>query len=454
MKYLKNISAYIIIFVLTFQSLCFAEDINEPDLDKYEQCSEIFTAVMKYIKDNYVGSEVELDNLLNAALKGMSSVLDDYSAYYTTNEYKEFEKSFMTDFYIIGVVTKQTKNDYPIVSEVLEDTPAKTSGIKPGDKIISINSIDLKGISLQSVTSKLISDGVQDLKLEINRSGKNITIDTSFVKTKVNTVYLNDIGELIGNENASQNSDIGYIKVSLISLGTADDFDQAVNELKNQSKTKLILDLRGNVGGVVEEAIKMCNLIVPEGKIISAKNKDGEITDVYSELKNPYFKKIVVLTDSTTASAAEIIASAIQDSGAGIIVGTKTFGKGVIQTMTPVLDMGVLKMTTMEYFTRNGNKLNKIGINPDILIDMPLFLSEFDDIESDKVKNALNYLGYETSTRIKIMNSIGKIQKDKQLTVSRTITKETASEINLLIYNEMNNNDKILAAGYEEIIKD
>lgn len=453
MKYFKkNIFTCIIVFILSFQSLCYGEDLNNYVLNEYEQSAEVITAVMKFIKENYVGSEVDIKRLLNSALKGMTSVLDDYSDYYTMDEYKKYEKNFMSDFYIIGIITKQDESDYPIVTDVLDDTPAKTSGIMVGDKIISINSISLKGISLQSVTNQLISDGQHNIQIELSRNDEIITVNTNFVETKINTVYLNDISEIIGNENEAQNANIGYIKVDLISIGTADDFEAAINTLKAQNKNRLVLDLRGNVGGVVEEAFRICDLIVPEGKIVSTKDKEGNVTDVYSELKNPYFEKIVVLTDSTTASAAEMIASAVQDSGAGVVVGTKTYGKGVIQTMTPVLDMGVIKMTTLEYFTRNGNKLNKIGITPNILVDVPLFLAENDDIESDKVKKALNYLGYDTSTRIKIMNTIGDIQKDYLLTVTRTITNETANAINLKIYEEMNNNDKILAAGYEEII--
>lgn len=456
MKYIKkSILTFVLILTFSFQSICYSETQSTDDynLEESDDAGLIFSGVMQFIKENYIGGEIDSDELLNAALKGMTSVLDDYSDYYTFDEYKEFEKTFITDFYTLGIIVTQADGDYPVVTEVFEDTPAEKSGVEVGDKIITINSTNLKNVAIQTAFNQILNSTSKKIELEISRSDKLIVINTQLEETKVNTVYLNDISELTGNDNHIQNEKIGYIKVNLISVGTANDFEKAVTTLKNKGKNKLILDLRGNVGGVVEEAFSMCDLIVPEGKIVSMKDKEGNVNNISSELKKPYFEKIVVLTDSTTASAAEMIASALQDSGAGVLVGTKTYGKGIIQTITPVLDLGVIKMTTLEYFTRNGNKINKVGITPDILVNVPLFLTETDDVESEKVINALSYLGYNTDTRIKIMNAIGKIQKDKKLNITRTITKETANEINLQIYEEMNNNDKILMAGYEEILK-
>lgn len=476
MKYMKKILIPLILaFSFVFQGVCYAsnaentenneeiyeDEVNENDsyseedivFSEYDEAGAIVAGVMKYIDTYYLGDDVDTEELLNAALKGMTSVLDDYSEYFTQDEYALFERTLMTDLQIIGVVVTQTTGEYPVITEVIEDSPAEKAGLQAGDTLISINSEDLKNASLQAVTARLSAQGITQFDLEYIRDGKTETVVCGFTEQKIKTVYLNDINEIVGNEKWEQNRDIGYIKVDLISVGTADDFQQAVSELKKQGKKKLILDLRGNPGGVIDEAFSMCDLIVPEGIIVSIKDKSGEVTDVLSELKKPYFTKIVVLTDSSTASAAEMIASAVQDSGAGVVVGTRTFGKGIIQTMEPILDLGVIKMTTLEYFSRNGKKINKIGVSPDINVNVPLFLNQNDDIESDKVKNALNYLGYDTGSRIKIMNTIGKLQKDRGLTVTRTITDETANIINLLIYEEMNNNDKILAAGYEEILK-
>lgn len=425
-----------------------ADEVDE--LEDYKDSATIFASVMKYIEDNYIGSEVDKQLLLQAALYGMASALDDYSEFFTYEEYEEFAKSLMTDIYTVGLTIDQNEGDYPVVKEVVNNSQAQKSGFQVGDVLLSLNDVDLKNEHVQTVVNNTLLSGETKLKFQIERNKEHLEIETKLEEKKVNTVYLNDINELMG-KNYNQDTNVGYIKVSLIADGTSRDFEEAVDKLKLQGRKRLILDLRGNGGGIIDEAFKICDLIVPEGKIVTEKDKEGNVTEIFSELKNPYFEKIVVLVDSTTASAAEMIASALQDSKAGVIVGTKTYGKGVIQTTQPVLDLGVLKMTTLEYFSRNGKKINKVGITPNIEVDVPLFLAENDDIESKKVIDAMKYLGYDASSRIKIMNSIGKIQKDKNLNITRTITKETASEINLMIYQEMNNNDKILAAGYEEI---
>lgn len=428
------------------------EEADDDGFKEYEESANIFASVMKYIAENYVGGEIDKETLLTYSFYGMASALDDYSEFYTYEEYEEFAKQLMTDIFTIGLNVQQNVGEYPIVVEVVNASAAQKSGFQIGDTLISINGIDLKNVSVQNVTNDILMNGETKIKVQVERDKKPLEIETKFEETKVKTVYTNDINELMG-KGFNQDTEVGYIKVSVIADGTARDFEEAVSELKSQGRKKLILDLRGNGGGIIDEAFKICDLIVPEGKIVSEKDKEGNVIDVYSELKRPYFDKIVVLTDSSTASAAEMIASALQDSKAGVLVGTKTFGKGVIQTTQPVLDIGVLKMTTHEYFSRNGKKINKVGVIPDVEVDVPLFLAENDDIEGAKVVNALKYLGYDVSSRIKIMNSLGKIQKNKNLSVTRTITKETASEINLMIYQEMNNNDKILAAGYEEINK-
>lgn len=471
MKKAKRVIALMLFCVILISSMtAFAGDYDSKyndtqaqysDLDKEEladledsaEAGEILAHLIQFIKDYYIGGEVDTDMLVNAAISGIADSLDEYTAYYTKNEYEEYIKMFSSNMFLLGVIWTQADEDYPLVSEVTEGGVAEAVGIQAGDIIISINSENMKGIPLQDAIDKNVAKGNTVLSIELKREENIIEVETELEPVKVQTVYTGEIGDMLVLDEKVDNSKIGYMNISAISDGTAREFEQELNNLKADGKKWLILDLRGNLGGIVERAIEICKMIVPAGVIISSQDKQGERVVEESELENLPFEKMVVLTDYKTASAAEIIASALQDSGAAKIVGSKTYGKGVIQTLCPILDDSVLKMTTHEYFTRNGNKINKIGIMPDVYVDSALFLSESDEFTSSKVKKTLTFLGFQADSRVQIMNSIGRFQESHGLEVSRSLDQKTINELNLAVYQEMNSNDRTLIKGYEEIIK-
>ena len=185
-------------------------------------------------------------------------------------------------------------------------------------------------------------DTVRDYNINLVR------VELHSVNTVTDMTQFNSSGQNFNDKS------VGYIKISTFTNNTANEFASAINTFKAASKTKLILDLRGNTGGYVDEAINVAKLIVPGGVIITTRDKKGNLTTYSSDLKTTPYEKCVVLVDSMTASAAEIVASAMQDSGAAKIVGEKTFGKGVMQSVMSFDDVGVVKMTTLEYSSRYG----------------------------------------------------------------------------------------------------
>jgi C-terminal processing protease CtpA/Prc len=164
------------------------------------------------------------------------------------------------------------------------------------------------------------------------------------------------------------------------------------------------------------------------------------------------FEKMVVLVDGMTASSAEIVASALQDSGAATVVGEKTYGKGVMQSVTDFNELGVLKMTTYEYFTRTGKKVNGVGVTPDVAVGKVLFVSEEDDLESEKVKAAFELLGLQTGNSQQMMRSVGRFQALNGLDITYELDQKTITAINVKIYTDMLTNDRTLKTGYLNII--
>jgi C-terminal peptidase prc len=225
-----------------------------------------------------------------------------------------------------------------------------------------------------------------------------------------------------------------------------------VRQVKNEGATKLILDLRGNTGGYVDQAIGVCKQIVPAGIIISARNKKGDTVNYTSTLYTQPFEKIVVLVDGMTASSAEIVASALQDSGAAVVVGEKTYGKGVMQSVTDFSELGVLKMTTYEYYTRSGKKVNGVGVTPDVPVGKVLFVTDNDELGSEKVKAALELLGFTANDSQDAMRSVGKFQALNGLDITYELDQKTISAINVKIYTDMLTNDRTLKTGYLNII--
>ncbi len=419
----------------------------DEDMDK-EEAEAYLGEIIEYITGNYIGGDVTVEELVQAALSGMSSVLDDYSQYYTKEQYENIMKSTARTVYRPSFQIEESDKGGWAICDIDSQGYARKAGFRNGDIITEVNGIDVTGFSYDEVNGLLTSSSPGSITLKAARGSRTVEGVVTLEHFEVTTVEIGDLNELIDFEDEEADPSIGYVKIETIGEGTANEFKNAITQLKKNKVKTLILDLRGNTGGYSDQAVDICNLIVPSGVIISTQDKAGNRQSYHSTLKDPPFDKIVVLVDGMTASASEIIASSIQESGIGIVVGETTFGKGVMQEVVEYEDLGLLKITAYEYYTRNGNKINGVGITPDVQVDQILFISKEDDADSVKVKQALEFLGYDTEGKSGVTKSIGRFQAREGLPTTYKLDEATISAINVKIYSRMLKTDRTLLVGY------
>lgn len=411
-----------------------------------EEAGAYMEEIVDYISQNYVGSDVPVDTLVQAAISGMTGVLDEYSQYYTQDEYDDIMKNVAKIIYKPCFDVEMDEDGKWIIQNLDIKADPGLNGLRNGDELIKVNDTDIRGFSESEINSVLSSFKSTKINVVIKRG--NRSRDAQLVAVNVKNVEIEDLAQLLNIEADQLNKYTGYVKISTIGEGSAREFTSAVNTLKKDSVKKLILDLRGNTGGYTEQAIEICKQIIPNGIIITTKDKSGTRQSYHSDLKNPPFEKIVVLVDDMTASASEIIASAVQDSGIGIVVGKATFGKGVMQTVVEFQDLGLLKITSHEYYTRNGKKLNGVGIKPDVSVnDIPYLKKEY-TLESPELLQVLDFLGYNVSSSKEVKRSVGRFQNNKGLPTTYKLDEATINAINMEIYTSVLKTDRILFIGY------
>jgi carboxyl-terminal processing protease len=417
-----------------------------------ELAKEYLSEVIDYINNNYIGGDVSTQQLVEAAINGMAHSLDDYSEYYTQDEYDHVIKTISGTVYSPGIDFEISSDGYPHVTKLQSGSAAGDSGIRLDDTILEVNDVSTYGKGVKDIENMLTRSSRETLRIKILHHRKESTVSVSLKPVQIQTVEVKPVSDLITVNSQYDNSKLGYIKISQIADNTASDLRQAISSLRRDGKTKLILDLRGNTGGYVEQAIEICRQLVPAGRIIYTKDKSGNVTEYNSYLTAQPFESVAVLVDGMTASASEIVASAIQDSGAGIIIGQKTYGKGVMQSVVDLSEMGYLKLTAYEYFTRTGKKVNGVGVIPDIEIGDVLFVSSEDGYSSSKLRTALELLGYNTLTDNKVKRSLGSFQRKEGLPVTYKLDTATVSALNVKIYTLMNDTDRTMLAAYVNLM--
>ncbi len=299
-------------------------------------------------------------NSIEAAIKGMVSSLNDpYSVYYSPEEYQQRLDDLSNSYSGLGMVVSNNQDTGKlVVSSVMNDSPAKDAGIKPGDILLMADDTALDGTKIEVAVNLMKGEPGTHVELTIERDGKVIKKD--IVREEITIEYVDH--EMLDGK-------IGYISIFQFGEGCADSFDAAVSDLKSKGAVGLIIDIRNNPGGYFNEAISICDSLLDEKRIVSTKDKNGkeEVWDSdasYVEL--PY----AVIVNEYSASASEIVAGAVKDSRLAKVVGETTYGKGVVQTITSLNNGGGLKLTTSEYFSPNGSKINGEGVWPDIAVDL------------------------------------------------------------------------------------
>ena len=334
-------------------------------------------SALRMIIDGYFLDEYDEKKLEEGIYSGyMSALGDPYSQYYTEEEYRQLMEEDSGEYRGIGVtVTKNQENNYTEIMAVNKGDPAYNAGIKTGDFIMKVNGKDTSVMSLSEVVTE-IKTSEDPVVLVIYQAGKEME-----VSVEKSTISINSVSFEMRKNN------IGYISVSQFIDNTDDQFMEAVQDLEKQGMKGLILDLRDNGGGLLNACVNMVSQIIPEGDlIVYTQDKNGNRQDYTSNEAATLDVPIVVLANSNTASASEIMTGCLKDYGLATVLGTKTYGKGIVQSILPLSDGSAVKLTVSAYYTPKGVNIHKKGIEPDIEMEMTdeEWKEARDDLSKDK----------------------------------------------------------------------
>lgn len=338
-------------FSLAEVSVIKAEEINEKSaFDTYKL--DLFRQMIQNLYYENVPDQV----LYEGALKGMFNALDEYSDYYNKEESQTFDENTSGSYQGIGIKFEGL-NDYMHIIKVFSNTPADVAGLRARDYIVEINGEDVKGWTTSKAASLIKGEPGTSVKLTINREGKIFDVDILRAQVQAESCNFKMLDD-----------NIGLIEIEEFNTSTGDEVSRYLKAIELMGSDKVIIDLRDNPGGYIDQAVSVSRNFIIDNVVTTLKYKDGRETEYYSYLEHPKFK-LVVLVNENSASSSEIFAGAVKDTKTGIIVGTQTYGKGVIQNVYNLVDGGSVKITTGAYYTPNNISIHKVGITPDIVIE-------------------------------------------------------------------------------------
>lgn len=317
----------------------------------------------KYLRENYLyNKDIKDENLEAGLLKGLvAGLADPYSQYLTSDEMKKLSETTTGKFQGIGVIISPDEDGTVTVISPIKGSPADRAGVESGDKILKINGKDFSAEKINEASKEMRGEKGTTVKILLlkKKNLKTKEVEIKREEIKIDSIIKNKIG------------DIGYIGITMFDEETGKDFVKALNELTKEGVKGIILDMRGNPGGVVDAAVEIGDAILPKSTFVTLKDNKGEIVQDY-KLDDKYNDiKMVVLVNEGSASASEILSGAIRDLDRAKIIGKTTYGKGVVQNVISMPEGDGLKLTTSEYFTPKGKSINKIGIKPDIEVELP-----------------------------------------------------------------------------------
>lgn len=316
-----------------------------------------FFRALQIVKSRYV-EEVPTDTLMNGAIKGMvASLGDPHSVYMDAKMFKEFMIETEGSFGGVGIVVGVKDKALTVVSPI-EGTPGDKAGIKSGDRILKIDGQDTKDMTLDEAVNKIRGPEGSQVTLNISRANE---APKDYTMTRSNIQIKTVSGKMLPG-------DIGYIRISMFNENTSNDFIRKYQELEKAGMKGLILDLRDNPGGLLDESVKVADKLVPKGPIVSVVTRDGR-RETHSSTLEAVKYPLVVLVNGGSASASEIVSGAVQDTNAGTLVGTKTYGKGSVQTLMR-LGNDAVKLTIAKYLTPADRSINGVGIEPDVKVEV------------------------------------------------------------------------------------
>ncbi len=334
-----------------------AEETASPELTEDFQ---LFQEIVGILETEYL-EEIDREELLHEAFKGMLKTLDDPQTSYMDRE--EFENLIIQTEGVYGGVGIEVfmDNDYVTIVSPISGTPGEEAGLSSGDRIISVDGINLVGEDLNKAVSLMRGEPGTDLVMEVERPGVDEMLEFEVTREEI---------ELETVEYEMLDDRLGYIKLSNFSDTTGKEFEEAVNELRQNNMEALVIDLRNNPGGVLEAAVQVADILVPEGPITHLEGREGRL-ETHTSGREGLGIPIAALVNEASSSASEVLAGALQDTDTATIIGNQTFGKASVQNIRQLSDGGALRYTVAKYQTPDGRTIHEEGLEPDLKIDPP-----------------------------------------------------------------------------------
>jgi carboxyl-terminal processing protease len=333
---------------------------------------KIFNEVLDIVEKNYV-EEVKQKKLIDEAVTGMIKSLDPHSSFLTPEQYKELQVDTSGTFGGLGIVIAMQNDQLTVVSPI-EDTPAFKAGLQSGDRIVKIDGQITKGMTIQDAVKKM--RGPENTKVTLTILRKDMKEPKDYVITRA-------VIKIKSVKHNMYDGNIGYIRISSFQESTMDELRKALEQVNGKSSNLqgLVIDVRNNPGGLLDQAVKTSDAFLKSGTIVSTKGRVKAIESKFVAKDDGTEPTVpmVVLVNEGTASASEILAGALQDNGRAIVLGMQTFGKGSVQTVIPLEDGSALKLTTAKYYTPKGRSIQAEGIKPDIVVE---FIRQADSPET------------------------------------------------------------------------
>lgn len=338
----------------------------------------LFSRVFNLIEGNYV-DPVNEKKLIISSVRGLLGGLDPYSAYLEKDDFKDFQSETLGSFGGLGIEVTMEDGFLKIISPI-EDSPAEKAGIKAGDKIITINGELVKGLDIVEASKKLRGKIGTEINLAVKREGEQQLLNFKIKRASITIKSVK--GRVIDEKNA-----VHYVRVTSFLEKTSKDFANYITKsLKKNPNSSFIVDLRGNPGGLLKQAVEMADLFINEGVIVSTIGRDREQKNVLNATKKSPIAndvKMVVLVDNNSASASEIFAAAVKDHKKATLMGTKTYGKGSVQSVIALENGDGVKLTIARYYSPSGKTIDKKGVDPDKVLKESDKKYEMKEIEKD-----------------------------------------------------------------------
>jgi carboxyl-terminal processing protease len=342
-----------------------AQSQQSPQQQKQEIYRELdlFGQVLERIRSDYV-EEANDQQLIEAAINGMLSSLDPHSSYLNSKNFRDLQTQMRGEFGGLGIEVTMENGLVKVVSPI-DDTPAARAGIKPNDYIVQIDGEQVQGLSLNEAVEKMRGPINSDIKLTIRREGRE-AFDVKLTRANI---------KIQSVKSHLEGTDVGYIRITSFNEQTDVGLNNAFKTLKQQAGDKLlgyVLDLRNNPGGLLEQAVSVSNAFIDKGEIVSIRGRKVQSAQRFNAAPDKDASgglPVVVLINGGSASASEIVAGALQDHHRAVLMGTRSFGKGSVQTIVELSDHSAMRLTTARYYTPSGRSIQGKGIDPDIVVE-------------------------------------------------------------------------------------